>query len=603
MARSTDNNPERESETASPATATHDRLRQRIAKLERALRKARQSMETLRESEAQFRNMAHNSLLGMAMIVDGRYTYANPAYKEIFGYSAEEMLSVDPLALVAPSDRAFAAEKLRQASESMIDRAEFSMRIQRKGGREREVEFSGSAVDINGKRLLILLARDITLRVTAERKLRESEETLRTVSASTHDAIIMIDNDGRISFWNDAARTIFGHTRDEAIGQDLHALLAAPQYRHDHKQAFAEFRNTGKGAVIGTLRELEAVKKDGTVFPVELSLSAVKLDGKWNAVGVVRDITERKAVDRQLRMFRTLINQSNDAIEVIDAETYRLLDVNERAGRDLGYSREELLSLSVSDIDGKNDPVWFKEIGENLQRDGFVVTESLHRRKDGSVFPVELSLRWVVLDKPYVVSVARDITKRKQDEEKLRQLQERLLEQSIHDPLTGLYNRRYLEEVLERELIVAERKGSSVCAIMGDLDHFKRVNDAYGHRAGDEVLRTFGQLMKSCSRGSDVDSRFGGEEFLLLLPGMTAKSACERAEQLRRKLASTPIHFEGADIHVTGSFGVACYPRHARSGDGLVSAADKALYAAKKAGRNRVEVFAGTEAVPAEENR
>lgn len=841
--------------------------------------------------------MADNSLLGMAIIVDGKYTYTNPAYDETYGYSADEMLLLDPLAPIAPVDRPFAAEKLRQALTSEIERAEFALRVQRKDGTLLNIELSGSAMVVNGKRSIVLLTKDITARVTAERRLRESEETLRTVAASARDAILMMNNDGQITFWNDAAETIFGHTSTEAIGQDLHALLAAPPYRESYREPFARFQKTGKGAAIGTLRELSALRKDGTEFPVEISLSAVKLDGTWHAVGIVRDITERKllerarrehsnrmiaqaaaldaitgaekefnndidglfraiteqvaratgvarasiwlfnseatqihcadlyksgtarhsagavllqnqfasefralksaahvaaddaltdartsgyaetylkplgiaamldsvievsgkylgvlclehvrrphhweedeiafasqvagriglallarsrlqaersqrqseqrlssilgnvelisimfdrearltycndyllrisgwqreevigrrwddvfrpphgvdpmqaifsdlladrpsalhhqsqivirngvyrtifwnntalrspdgdiigmasigqditerdAADKKLRLFRTLIDQSNDAIEVVDARTQRLIDANDRACRDLGYSREELLSLSVSDIDAVDDPARLSEMGKILEKNGFIVIESLHRRKDQSVFPVELSLRMIVLDKPYVVSVARDITERKQAEQELQALQQQLRDQAIHDPLTGLYNRRYLEEALARELIIAERKGLCISAIMGDLDHFKLVNDNYGHRAGDEVLRTFGKLLKACSRGSDIDCRYGGEEFLLLLPDMNEESAIERAESLRLALASTPIEFEGSIISVTGSFGVACFPRHGRTGDSLISAADKALYAAKDAGRNRV---------------
>ncbi len=314
------------------------------------------------------------------------------------------------------------------------------------------------------------------------------------------------------------------------------------------------------------------------------------------AASLGQDITERDATVKKLMLFRALIDQSNDAIEVVDAQTRRVIDVNDRACIDLGYSREELLSLSVSDIDASDDPVGFSEIGKRLEQDGFIVIESLHRRKDRSVFPVELSLRRIVLDKPYDVSVARDITERKQAEQELQALQKLLREQAIHDPLTGLYNRRYLEEVLARELIIARRKGHSISAIMGDLDHFKLVNDQYGHRAGDEVLRTFGKLLKTCSRGSDVDCRYGGEEFLLLLPGMSEQSARERAETLREALASTPVQFEQSLISVTGSFGVACFPRHAQTGDGLIAAADQALYAAKEAGRNRVEIYAAADA-------
>ena len=895
-----------------PAIVVEDQLRQRIVELETTLREAERLSESLRESEALFRNMAHNSLLGISIIVDGKYTYTNPAVNETYGYSTDEMLLLDPLATVAPSDRAFAAEQLRQALAFEIERAEFALRAQRKDGTLLDIELSGSAMMVNGKRSIILLTKDITSRTTAQRRLRESEETLRTVAASALDAIVMINNDGQITFWNDAAETIFGYTSTEAIGQDLHALLAAQPYRQSYRKPFALFQKTGKGGAIGALRELSAIRKDGTEFPVEISLSAVKLEEKWNAVGIVRDITERKllerrqhehadrmiakaaaldaitsaerkfgndidawfravtehvaaatgvtrasiwlfnalgtqldcsalyesgaarhcyetvllkdhfvaefralksatyvasddaltdertssfaetylkplgisamlyskievsgkylgalclehvrrphhweedeiafasqvaarigllllarsrlqaeraqheserrlsgildnvelisvmldrearltycndyllrisgwqreeiigrrwedvfrsprtveqmqaifsdlladspsawhhqsqivmrngecrtvfwnntalrspdgdiigaasigqditerdAAEKKLRLFRTLIEQSNDAIEVVDAQTRRLIDVNEKACTDLGYSREELLSLSVSDIDAYDDTMMLDDTQKRLEQDGFIVMESLHRRKDRSVFPVEVSLRLIVLDKPYVVSVARDISERKQAEQELQALQQVLREQAIHDQLTGLYNRRYLEEVLARELIIAERKGHCVSAIMGDLDHFKLVNDNYGHRAGDEVLRAFGKLLKSCSRGSDVDCRYGGEEFLLLLPDMNEQAARERAETLRVALASTPVRFEGSVIAVTGSFGVACFPRHARTGDSLISAADKALYVAKEAGRNRVEVYAGPDAGAQSEHR
>jgi PAS domain S-box-containing protein len=130
-----------------------------------------------------------------------------------------------------------------------------------------------------------------------------------------------------------------------------------------------------------------------------------------DAIGVAslgQDITEREAAQKGLKLFRALVDESNDSIELIDAETLRLIDVNNRGCMDLGYSRDELLCLSVSDIDAASDPATVSTILEGLARDGSVVIESSHRRKDGSVFPVELSLRRIVLDKPYVVAVARN---------------------------------------------------------------------------------------------------------------------------------------------------------------------------------------------------
>jgi diguanylate cyclase (GGDEF)-like protein len=172
-------------------------------------------------------------------------------------------------------------------------------------------------------------------------------------------------------------------------------------------------------------------------------------------------------------------------------------------------------------------------------------------------------------------------------------LQVMLRDQSTHDALTGLYNRRYLEETLGRELLSAERHGHPVSVIMGDLDYFKAVNDGYGHLAGDEVLRVFGALLKRHARGSDVYCRYGGEEFLLVLPQMATAHAVERAEQLRCTMAAAPVPYGAALIAVTASFGVATFPGDGRTGDALIAAADNALYAAKAAGRNRVSVSTG----------
>lgn len=159
-------------------------------------------------------------------------------------------------------------------------------------------------------------------------------------------------------------------------------------------------------------------------------------------------------------------------------------------------------------------------------------------------------------------------------------------EQAVRDSLTGLYNRLYLNESLERELILAKRQSYPLSAVMADLDYFKAVNDQYGHLAGDEALRAFAGLLKHSSRSSDIMCRFGGEEFFLLLPNVSV--AVERAEQLRLAMAAAPVVFGEQRIPVTVSFGVAVFPADADNGNALMMAADKALYAAKAAGRNRV---------------
>jgi diguanylate cyclase (GGDEF)-like protein len=184
-----------------------------------------------------------------------------------------------------------------------------------------------------------------------------------------------------------------------------------------------------------------------------------------------------------------------------------------------------------------------------------------------------------------------DVTERTRAEREVQALQQQLREQSTHDALTGLYNRRYLEENLGRELIRAKRDGYCVSVVMGDIDHFKAVNDRYGHLAGDEALRVFGELMRGNSRSSDINCRYGGEEFLLVLPGMTELTASKRAERLRLIVAKTPVKFGTMDIAITASFGVSEFPQHGENSDELIAAADKSLYAAKEAGRNQVKGY------------
>ena len=168
-------------------------------------------------------------------------------------------------------------------------------------------------------------------------------------------------------------------------------------------------------------------------------------------------------------------------------------------------------------------------------------------------------------------------------------LRETLLQQSIRDPLTGLFNRRHLEETLDLELHRAARRGEPISAVMFDVDHFKRYNDLHGHDAGDAVLRALGNLVQTHIRAGDVACRFGGEEFLLVQPGLSAEDALVRAESLRHAVSLLSLTHHGLGLgSITVSLGVATYPEHADGGAALLKRADEALYRAKREGRNRV---------------
>lgn len=170
-------------------------------------------------------------------------------------------------------------------------------------------------------------------------------------------------------------------------------------------------------------------------------------------------------------------------------------------------------------------------------------------------------------------------------------LRETLKNQSIRDPLTGLFNRRYLEESLERELLRAERQKHSVGVIMIDIDHFKKLNDTFGHEAGDIVLQELAVFLQGSIRGSDIACRYGGEEFTLILPEATLEVTKQRAEQLREGAKHLHVHYRRQPIgRITLSLGVASFPSEASSASAVLRAADEALYKAKSTGRDRVQI-------------
>ena len=168
-------------------------------------------------------------------------------------------------------------------------------------------------------------------------------------------------------------------------------------------------------------------------------------------------------------------------------------------------------------------------------------------------------------------------------------LRDSLREQSIKDALTGLFNRRFVDEFLVQELARAERKTRQLSMIALDIDHFKRINDTFGHGAGDTVLQNVGTILRAHIRGSDIASRVGGEEFLVLLSESPLALATARAENIRNAISGMSLKYESKELgRITASFGAVAFPDHGRTADALIRAADKALYDAKNGGRNQV---------------
>jgi diguanylate cyclase (GGDEF)-like protein len=196
---------------------------------------------------------------------------------------------------------------------------------------------------------------------------------------------------------------------------------------------------------------------------------------------------------------------------------------------------------------------------------------------DGAGMSAELQQRMGVFGEQVALAVAN------------LQLRETLRNQSTRDPLTGLFNRRYCEETLTRELARAQRETAPLSVLMLDVDHFKKVNDTYGHETGDVVLKEIAAVLQKQTRRSDVAGRLGGEELLVLMPNADRDCATKKAEALRASVAELAIRAHGRPIErVTVSIGVATFPEHGKSADELTRAADAALYRAKHEGRDRV---------------
>ncbi|MDL2356030.1 MAG: sensor domain-containing diguanylate cyclase [Pseudomonadota bacterium] len=310
-------------------------------------------------------------------------------------------------------------------------------------------------------------------------------------------------------------------------------------------------------------------------------------------------LRENQKITRALResetRFRGLVSQSLVGISIV--EDGKFTYSNPKFDAMFGYSSEEVRQLGPLNVASEDDRLM---VADNIRMRLSGAAEQISFlfrgvRKNGAVIDIEIhSSAMEVGGKLALISLVMDVTERTRAERAVQALQDRFRDESTRDALTGLYNRRYLEDTLGRELILAERHGHPVSVIMSDIDYFKAVNDHHGHLGGDEVLRVFGALMRRHARGSDIYCRYGGEEFLLVLPHMTMDDALDRAEQLRRAIAAAPVPYGTARIAVTASFGVATFPADGRTIAELIGAADRALYAAKAAGRDRVMGRAGS---------
>jgi diguanylate cyclase (GGDEF)-like protein/PAS domain S-box-containing protein len=309
---------------------------------------------------------------------------------------------------------------------------------------------------------------------------------------------------------------------------------------------------------------------------------------------ILRD-TLQKARTTEGR-YRSLFEKTNDAVFLIDPQL-NYIEVNQQAAELLGYDPKELAGKPVSEVIAPTEVAAMKANFSRLEREDMIpLFERTMIRKDGSriITEVNVSLTRDETGKPlYHQSVIRDITERKRLEEQLRYSLEEMQALAMQDPLTGLLNRRAVTEHAEAEWFRARRENRPLCAVLIDLDNLKVVNDTQGHATGDLIILELAKAVKANKRRYDWGGRWGGDEFLLLLPGANLVEAREVAERLRNSYKDSElVQRVGQDASV--SLGIACFS--GRKGDEttlsqLLAQADQALYRAKEQGRDQVEIY------------
>lgn len=292
-----------------------------------------------------------------------------------------------------------------------------------------------------------------------------------------------------------------------------------------------------------------------------------------------------EALSQSEGKYRSLFDNAFDSIFIIDVETRRILDVNQIAADRLGYTRDELLALHVDELNPPGEAAENYVLTQKLINEGSLVFERTHVRKEGSYMPVEVSSRLLHYDGRRIFqSFVRDITDRKRAEQELTRL-------ATHDPLTNLPNRALFDDRLNHAVTLGKRNDKVLAVLFMDLDGFKAVNDAFGHKQGDRLLQTLSDRLVSTVRQSDTVARLGGDEFALLLESINHESEVIPVIEKIIKAVNEPFRIHNAEAFISCSIGVSLFPTDGTDPDTLIQNADRAMYLCKAEEANNYRFF------------
>jgi diguanylate cyclase (GGDEF)-like protein/PAS domain S-box-containing protein len=409
------------------------------------------------------------------------------------------------------------------------------------------------------------------------------------------EAIVVLDTNDRIVDINPKALEYIDPSPDLPLGRRLDEVFSRWAYlfarydslegRVEHKLEFSPYSY------------------------IELRLLSLK-DRQSRRVGKLvtwRDVSARKQADEKLRVFQKAVAQNPVAVVITDAEGY-IEYVNPRFTELTGYSPEEAYGRNPRFLQsGATAREAYVALWATVKSGQTWEGEIQNRKKNGDLYWAYEMIAPVLNEEGVVthfVAMQQDITATRRHQEELYEVNARLQaklaevealhnqlrEEAIRDSLTRLYNRRYMEEILDREISRVERDPRPISVVMMDVDLFKSINDTFGHLSGDSVLQTLGTILLENTRASDIACRYGGDEMLVVMPGATQEVAVARAEEWRATFSVMEFIFGEEQFNTTLSLGVATFPAHARNPIELLNAADKALYWAKQK-RNQVVLY------------
>jgi diguanylate cyclase (GGDEF)-like protein/PAS domain S-box-containing protein len=515
--------------------------------------------------------------------VDGLIWSWNPGAVSLLGHTAEQAVGRHVSMLLRPgreeSLQAFLkhvriGEKTRDVESTFV----------RQGGSLVDVRLSVAPLaDASGEFVaFVAIFRDLSERNRQEAALRAKNTSYQKLVETAHEGIWMVDLEDRTTFVNQRMAELLGYSIQEMLGRspsEFYFTEAGRQERDQHRKRSLEG--------IKESREVVYRRRDGEPLPAMVATTPILGDGDRleGALAMVTDITARVKAEENLRaserLFRSLFNES-PAGQILSSSDRQIVAVNRAFCEMTGYTESEILQNGWDAITPPDDQAGIFAAFERLWS-GELETMQMERRylrKDGSSLWGHVSVARVPDDQGrarYVIDQVQDISDRKH-------AQQALEHQALHDALTGLPNRVLARDRLDQAILLARRQQTRVALLIIDLDHFKEVNDTFGHQAGDQLLRQVGERFTAELRETDTVARLGGDEFAIVLLAADADGASLIATKLLVAL-ERPFIVEGQALDVGASIGIAVYPDHADTADTMLRRADIAMYVAKRSRR------------------